>query len=128
MEIYVVEGSLTTPSVLLDPFKGIIELRGKSIPENCLDFYQPLYDWLAEYSQQPRPRTEVRLSMEYFNTSSSKEFIRFFRLLEGLHVMGKTQMEIKWYHEEDDEEMMEMGEGLKGDLKVPIEIVSIEEL
>lgn len=128
MEVYIQEGSLTTPTVRMDPVKGLIELKGKSIPENSFEFYEPLYNWLNEYSKQPREKTVVDLSMEYFNTSSSKEFMKFFRKLEELHTSGKTEMVIKWRHEEDDEEMMEMGESLKREISIPIEIESIDEI
>ncbi len=122
------EGSLTTPSVLFDPKKGLIELKGKSIPENSFEFYEPLYDWLRDYSENPQSETKVELAMEYFNTSSSKEFMKFFRKLEELHNTGKTTMNIKWYHEIDDEEMMEMGESLRKEVDIPIDIVAIDEL
>jgi len=128
MDILRQEGSLTTPDVLFDPNTGLIELRGKSIPENSFEFYEPLYDWLSEYSSDPQPETNVNLSMEYFNTSSSKEFMKFFRKLEALHKSGLTNVKIKWYHETDDEEMMEMGESLDREVEIPVEIVAIDEL
>jgi len=128
MEFLRQEGSLTTPNVLLDPDKGLIELKGKSIPENSFEFYKPLYNWLSEYSENPQPETEVNLAMEYFNTSSSKEFMKFFRKLEELHKSHSTSVRIKWYHEIDDEEMMEMGESLKREVEIPLEILAIDEL
>jgi len=128
MEIYRQEGSLTTPSVLLDPENGLIELKGKSIPENSYELYVPLYKWLEEYSVNPKKETIVNLSMEYFNTSSSKEFMKFFHQLEDLYKTGATEMIIKWHHEEDDEEMMEMGENLKREVSIPLEIISVEEI
>ena len=66
--------------------------------------------------------------MEYFNTSSSKEFMKFFRELETLHQSGSTQISVRWYHESDDEEMMEMGENLKREVDLPLEILSIDEI
>lgn len=128
MEAFRQEGSLTTPSILLDPTKGLIELKGKSIPENSFEFYEPLYDWLNEYSRNPRNQTTVNLSMEYFNTSSSKEFMKFFKRLEDLHRAGSTNVVIRWYHEADDEEMLEMGESLRRDVDLPIEILPIDEI
>ena len=128
MDIFRQEGSLTTPDILLDHKKGLIELKGKSIPENSFEFYEPLYDWLNAYSKNPRENTFVNLSMEYFNTSSSKEFIKFFKKLEDLHNAGVTNVVIKWFHETDDEEMMEMGESLRKEVDLPIEIVSIDEI
>jgi hypothetical protein len=128
MEILRQEGSLTTPTILLDPSKGLIELRGKSIPENSFEFYEPLYEWLNEYGEDPKENTQVNLSMEYFNTSSSKEFMKFFKKLEELHKAGSTKVAIKWYHELDDEEMMEMGESLRREVDLPIDIIPIDEI
>lgn len=128
MELLRQEGSLTTPSVLLDPENGVIELKGKSIPENSFEFYQPLYDWLQDYSKNPKKVTKVFLSMEYFNTSSSKEFMKFFKKLEELHDSGNSKIDVQWFYESDDEEMMEMGESLKREINIPIEIVSIDEI
>lgn len=128
MEILRQEGSLTTPGIVFDPFKGLIELRGKSIPENSFEFYEPLYEWLDEYQKQPQPNTSVDLYMEYFNTSSSKEFIRFFKRLEDLNKSGKTSVKITWYYESDDEEMMEMGDSLQKEVELPIEIIAVDEM
>ncbi|MEQ9062657.1 MAG: DUF1987 domain-containing protein [Vicingaceae bacterium] len=128
MERFILEGSLTTPSVIMDPETGLIELKGKSIPENSFEFYEPLYEWIRQYSEQPKDKTKVSLAMEYFNTSSSKEFMKFFKELEQLHLKGLTAVSVDWYHEEDDEEMMEMGESLKKEISVPIEVKSVEEI
>lgn len=128
MEKLTQAGSLKTPSVNFDPDQGLIEIRGKSIPENAAEFYEPLYDWLDRYATNPKEKTVVNLYMEYFNTSSSKEFMRFFRRLEELHISNRTAMTVNWYYEEDDEEMMEMGLSLEQRLKVPINIKSFEEL
>ena len=128
MERYILEGSLTTPHVLLDPDNGIIELKGKSIPENSFEFYEPLYNWMREYSKNPKEETKVELAMEYFNTSSSKEFMKFFRELEVIHKSGSTKVSVRWFYEEDDEEMMEMGESLNREVDLPIEVLSIEEI
>jgi len=118
---------LTTPAVSLNQEEGIIEIKGKSIPEDSVEFYQPLYDWLDEYSLNPQKETTVNLAMEYFNTSSSKEFMKFFRKLEDLHAEGKSNVTIRWYHELDDEEMMDMGHGLKTECRIPLEVIAIEE-
>ena len=128
MEVYRQEGSLTTPSVLMDPQNGLIELKGKSIPENSYEFYAPLYDWLDGYMASPNEKTTVTLAMEYFNTSSSKEFMKFMGQLESLYKSGTTELSIKWIYEEDDEEMMEMGESLEKEVDIPMEIIATEEI
>ncbi len=128
MKNFALEGSLTTPSVNLNPEEGLIEIKGKSIPEDTIDFYQPLYDWLDEYSQNPQKDTTVNLAMEYFNTSSSKEFLKLLRMLEDLHTEGKSNVVVKWFHESDDEEMMDMGHGLQSDSRMPLEVIPIDEI
>lgn len=128
MEKLTQTGSLKTPSINFDPDQGLIEIKGKSIPENAAEFYEPLYDWLDRYAANPKEKTTVNLYMEYFNTSSSKEFMRFFRKLENMHTSGKTIMNISWFYEEDDEEMMEMGLSLEQRLNVPITVRSFEEI
>jgi hypothetical protein len=35
------EGSPKTPFVNFDPSTGFLELKGRSIPENSIDFYKP---------------------------------------------------------------------------------------
>ena len=128
MEILKQEGSLTTPGIFFDPEQGLLELKGKSIPENSFEFYDPLYSWLEEYGKNPKAKTTVRLSMEYFNTSSSKEFMKFFKKLEDLHKSGSSEVAIIWYYESDDEEMMDMCDSLRREVDIQIEILPIDEI
>ena len=32
---------------------GLIELKGKSIPENSTEFYKPVFDWLDKFGEAP---------------------------------------------------------------------------
>ncbi|MEO7080486.1 MAG: DUF1987 domain-containing protein, partial [Flavobacteriales bacterium] len=66
------DGSPKTPTVHFDGDTGVLELRGRSIPENSIEFYKPLIDWIDQYARNPRPQTQLRVQLEYFNTSSSK--------------------------------------------------------
>lgn len=112
-----------TPEVVFDPEKGVFEISGRSIPENSVDFYKPLLEWLDSYAQQPNGTTHFTVKLEYFNTSSSKCLIDIFRKLENMHLHAHEVM-IYWYYEEEDEDMKESGEDFKDILKVPIEMVS----
>ena len=72
MEKYEIEGSPKTPTILFDINQGILEIKGRSIPENSIEFYKPLVDALDKYSAVIKPVTTVNIQLEYFNTSSSK--------------------------------------------------------
>ena len=52
MSNLIIIDSIKTPSVAFD-FTGILEIKGKSIPENSLEFYRPVFEWLDLYSQSP---------------------------------------------------------------------------
>ena len=117
-------GGPKTPQILLEP-SGNFEIRGKSIPENSVEFYKPVFDWLDKYSEKPNSNTKVLVELEYFNTSSSKCILDIFRKLETLHKSGKSSVAISWMYDEDDEDMMETGEDYQTIVKVPFTISKI---
>ena len=82
MDALKLEGSPKTPVVNFDAAEGLLELKGRSIPENSIEFYKPLFDWIDSYGNQPQESTEVNIVLEYFNTSSSKCILDFFKKLE----------------------------------------------
>ena len=85
MEPISIEGTAKTPTVKFNSDQGIIEIKGRSIPENTVEFYKPLVDWLEEYKAGPLPKTTVNIQLEYFNTSSSKCILDVFKKLEAIH-------------------------------------------
>jgi len=126
MEPIIIEGSPKTPTVHFDANEGVFKLEGRSIPENSVEFYKPLVDWLDKYKEGPLPRTVVEIKLEYFNTSSSKCILDVFKKLELIH-KSKNEVEIKWYYEEDDEDMLEAGEDYESIIRVPFEMIEIVE-
>ncbi len=106
----IIEGTNKTPTVKFNGDTGVLEISGKSIPENSLGFYQPLFTWIDNYSQQPAPKTEVKIMLEYFNTSSSKCLLDIFRKVEAIKKSGKGDVAVLWHYEADDEDMMEAGQ------------------
>lgn len=113
-----------TPQIILDPRKEIFEIRGRSIPENSVDFYKPVMEWMDEYRKQPNDKTRLVFCLEYFNTSSSKCLVEILRKLEAIHLDGK-HVEMEWYYEEQDEDMRESGEDFKEILKIPIRMIAL---
>lgn len=124
MESLFVEGTQKTPTVNFDASKGIIEIKGRSIPENSIEFYKPLVDWLENYAQNARESTVVNIQLEYFNTSSSKCILDVFKKLEAIY-KNNHQVNINWYYEEDDEDMLEAGEDYESIIHVPFNMVEI---
>ncbi|WP_436516302.1 DUF1987 domain-containing protein [Ekhidna sp. To15] len=96
-----------TPAVLLDPNRGIFKLYGRSSPENSIQFYDPLKEVIS--NKISVDKFDVRIKMEYFNTSSSKCIYDILKELKALENKGKEVI-IRWYYEQDDEDMLEAGE------------------
>ena len=124
MEDLNLEGTAKTPTV---DFKsnGELLIKGRSIPENSIEFYKPIIDWISDYGNGPQSDTSVNIQLEYFNTSSSKCNLDVFKKLESL---PDTSVKIKWYYEEDDEDMLEAGEDYEAIIDLPFEMVEVEEL
>lgn len=128
MAVLNLEGSPKTPGVMLDDNQGLLELTGRSIPENSIEFYKPILDWIEAYGASPKAETKVNIKLEYFNTSSSKCILDVFKKLETVNQGGKTKITINWYFEEDDEDMQEAGEDYQSIIQIPFNIISVEEL
>lgn len=127
MEKYLLEGSAKTPQINFDHTTGVLELRGRSIPENSVEFYSPLNKWLDEYEQSAGASTVVDVRLEYFNTSSSKCILDLFKRLEKMN--GKaTQVHVNWYFETEDEDMAEAGEDYQAIVELPFSIIEVDEI
>jgi hypothetical protein len=126
MENLKLEGSPKTPTVNFD-LNGKLELLGRSIPENSVEFYKPLNDWIDAYGKNPKESTIVDVKLEYFNTSSSKCILDLFKKLEGINGKG-TEVKVNWYFEEDDEDMEEAGEDYEAIIDLPFNMIEVEEI
>ena len=126
MEPISIAGTPKTPTINFDPGTGVIEVKGRSIPENSIEFYKPLIDWLDKYSEGPKELTTVNIQLEYFNTSSSKCILDVFKKLEAIK-KAKNDVIINWYYEEDDEDMLEAGEDYESIIRIPFKMIEIVE-
>ncbi len=123
MEELKIEGSAKTPTIEFST-DGKLLLKGRSIPENSIEFYKPILDWIENYGSAPKDTTVVNVQLEYFNTSSSKCILDVFKKLETL---SGTNIEINWYYEEDDEDMLEAGEDYQAIIDIPFKMIEVEE-
>jgi hypothetical protein len=127
MEKYVLDGTVKTPDVSFDNTSGVLELRGRSIPENSVEFYGPLNTWLDEYAKAPATKTVMDVKLEYFNTSSSKCILDLFKKLEKMNG-NSTQVTVNWYYEAYDEDMAEAGEDYRAIIELPFAIIEVDEI
>ena len=126
MEKFFIEPTRVTPLVNFDPDQGVLEIKGRSSPENSILFYQKIIDSLDEFAESGGDEFTANFSFEYFNTSSSKCLFDLFKKLSKISDEGK-EIKINWYYEEDDEDMMEAGEDYADLLDLDFNFLEIEE-
>jgi hypothetical protein len=127
MEPLILEGTVDTPAVKLDGTQGLIELKGKSSPENSVFYFKPIMEWLDGYVKTPAAITNVNIQLEYFNTSSSKCILNILRKLEVIHKEQKVVL-INWYYEKGDVDMLEAAKDYESMIKAPFNLIEIENM
>jgi len=125
MESLVLQPTAHTPSVSLNSTTGVCEFKGRSTPENSVEYYDPIYKWIDAYVLNSNSKTVVNVQFEYFNTSSSKCILDVLKKFVKLHNAGK-EVKINWFYEAEDDDMKEAGEDYSDILKIPFEIQSID--
>ncbi|PJB14604.1 MAG: nuclear pore complex subunit [Flavobacteriales bacterium CG_4_9_14_3_um_filter_32_8] len=114
----IIKGTYETPTIAFDALEGSLLIEGKSLPENSIEFYEPLLNALENYNNTPADYTNVDFKLEYFNTGSSKCILNILRTLQHIHTT-KGNVIINWYHDEDDLEMLEIGQDYSLIINVP---------
>jgi hypothetical protein len=112
-----------TMDVNFNKDSGVLEMAGSSYPENALDFFGPIIEWIKQYISQINKPMVMNIRLNYLNTSSTKCILDIFEILEQYHKSG-GDVKVSWYYAEDDEDIMETGEELGEDFDFPIEFIS----
>jgi len=125
MEILNYKASGLNPGITLNTETNEFRFFGKSCPENVVEFYAPIIDWLEEYKTNALEKTVFEFNLEYYNTASSKILFVVMQKLEAIKESGK-EVVIKWYYPEDDEALEEAGEEYDDLIEVDFELIATE--
>ena len=130
MEKLIIEPTGNSPRIVLDPENKLFEFSGESRPENVRKFYLPILEWLESYTRDQEnlkdtDRTsglQCQFNFEYFNSTSAKYILDIFKSLNAISALG-IDLEIKWLYEEDDEDMLEVGQEMSRMSKLTFEYI-----
>jgi hypothetical protein len=114
-----------TPKVLLDADNKLFSIEGRSLPENAVEYYIPILDWLKEYGKLPKSSIVFNFKLEYFNTASAKQITKLFILLQQLS--ENIPVKINWHYFRDDADIMSSGMRFAKLIKVDIELIPYED-
>ncbi len=109
MEALHIEPTDDTPKIYFEPEIDLYLISGKSLPENAIDFYQPVFDWTTKFlnSNEAPSSFVLNFKLEYFNTASSKQIAKLLRILETSKI--RENIILKWYYDKEDTDMLKSG-------------------
>jgi len=102
-----IENDKTTPAVILNKKSGKFSICGDSFPIDAKSFYKPILEWLEEYLKSPRIYTQFDFKFRYLSTSSQKQLIKLFSILEK--IADKNAIVINWYYEKNNDDALNFG-------------------
>lgn len=114
------ESTAKTPEVEFVQEPLTMSISGRSIPENSIEFYKPLMDWVDENLPGVAADVTISIRLEYFNTSSSKCLMDLLKRVEKTGVNAT----VAWYYEDEDEDMLEAGEDYDAIINIPFKLIA----
>ena len=124
MEVLSYKSKDMLPGILLDKESGKFQIYGKSCPVDAFEFYDPVFKWFDEYITNPLKNTILDLNLTYFNTVSAKFLLRIMSKMEDLSDLGHD-VKIRWFYNEEDEDLEEAGEEFESILDVNFELIPV---
>lgn len=119
MQDFFIPATSMSPEIDFRFSRHILNIRGESYPENAAAFYGQILNQLTQYlSSIARQNIEVNVELKYFNSSSTKILLRLFELLNEAVVNADNDVTLNWYHDEDDDTILEFGEDLHSDYEL----------
>lgn len=97
-----------TPFILFDTENQKFVMEGVSMPEDAIGFFNPIFEWLANYKEIAKDDASFEIKLKYFNTASAKMIIELCKKVTAI-----KSNKIIWVFEDDDEDLEEVGEDLK---------------
>lgn len=102
---------------------GLIELSGRSIMNDPIPFFNPVETWIKNYVKDPPEETQVNCRFEYIDTSSFKHIYILLKELEKIENIFKVT--INWYIENNDPEILELGNILDNRINFTFNYINI---
>jgi len=124
-----------SPRVKFSTDDHCLEITGISRPEDVIGFYEPLLQHINQYlamidSMDTEERKDIIVTLifdlEYINSASSKYLLQVISLFKQLKDKG-MEVEVYWYFEDPDDQILEDGEDLSEVLKVPFRFLTRDE-
>lgn len=124
MESLVIEKTEQSPEIVFHG-SGDLLIKGISTTTNVIAFYEPMMNWLTNFKHLKPKRINLIFELYYLNTSSSLAMVDFLKMLRSFKEEG-SDLNIVWKYEEDDEDILDLGEDMRISSKCDFEFSLIK--
>jgi hypothetical protein len=125
MENIYVEKTKKTPLIHISLKENKFLIKGPSFSENIVDIYNPIIEWIDENIPNLENELICELYFTVLNSASHKKIFQILIRLNSYLDAGK-KITVQWFYDEDDEDIMEMGEDLTELINLPFEIKPVK--
>ncbi|MFW6326836.1 MAG: DUF1987 domain-containing protein [Bacteroidota bacterium] len=115
-----------TPNVSFNAGTGVLEIEGESYLEDTKEFYDPLLEWVRNYTESIDIPVEFNIKLTYYNTSSSRSLLELLYILKNFKERG-GDLKVNWYFDPDNIDIEEEVEDFEIDTGLKINMIEIEE-
>jgi len=124
MRPLILEATEDTPLIYFHPEEGKFLIEKSSLPENAVEYYSPVINWLKEYHSTPNAITTFDFSLEYLNTASSKQIFEVIMMINKIAEV--SDVTIRWHYDAIDEDMMGLGKRFSHLVNAKFEFIEYE--
>ncbi len=110
---------------MFDPARRIYEIKGNSYPENTAETYEPILNWIENELAKINTEVVFEFKLDYQNTASSKMMSSVFAKIESAY-QTKKDIVIKWYYDEDDEDVIPEIQSYHSYDKLPVKFIAYD--
>jgi hypothetical protein len=110
-----------TPEIILNP-EGKVVIKGRGLTINKTEVSNKIMNWIDTYIDNPAETTNVKIEFEYLNSFNTTILVSILNKLLQICQQSKKVL-IKWYYDEDDEDILERGEYISSIINIPFEFI-----
>jgi hypothetical protein len=107
--------------------EGIIRIKGRGLFGSKTEATEQIMNWIDDYIKNPAEITYVIIALEYLNSFSTSILVSILRKL-SMVTLQSEKLAIKWYYEEDDDDILERGEYISSTFNIPITFIQISNI
>ena len=115
-----------TPEVILDA-DGMLLIKGRAMALNRTAPSEKIVTCIDEYLQNPARTTTVVIALDYLNSYGTQVLVSILKRISKVILQG-NELVVKWYYDEEDDDILERGHHIAETFNIPIEFIPIDDI